>query len=370
MPLYPFSSTANILVDDHLNCRLADFGLAATLGETQIMNNTSSSATKGSMRRMAPEMYLSMGPQTYSNGVNADKSPRDVYAFACTIFEIMTGRQDRSDQRMDGVLTIYGIWSSCVVGDDPQQRPRTVQIDGYLRQPMECREAGDAAGSSAFFAMPQQNSDEGRRKGEFRGRGAFYHIYLGVGTALPLRDAFNMQSDELRYLIPLPVMSSFYSCTPSHTRSDVNRDWDIIAVAVIPSISAHAYSKFVGRAMQSAQIGHWALEYGTLQRATDGQPDTTPRNFFRHTGNLWPGVIMAVMARLLRNIAPILVIAGISSGDNKCSTSMFRAQAVFDASQCNCNCTVIDSSPTTVPEAPRVLSCVPMTLAGLKARPA
>ncbi|EEB94877.1 hypothetical protein MPER_06241 [Moniliophthora perniciosa FA553] len=48
---------ANILVDDHLHCRLADFGLAAGAGETQIMHTTTSGGVKGSLRWMAPEIY-------------------------------------------------------------------------------------------------------------------------------------------------------------------------------------------------------------------------------------------------------------------------------------------------------------------------
>ncbi|EEB89357.1 hypothetical protein MPER_12554, partial [Moniliophthora perniciosa FA553] len=165
---------ANIPVDDHLICRLADFGLAATLGETQIIN-TSSSAPKGSLRWMAPEMYLNIGTQTNSNSAGTDKSPRDVYAFACTVFEVMTGQvpfagmidpavifqilnKARPERPTDGWCPDH-IWNLVELcwGDDPQQRPCAGPIEEYLRQLMECRETGDAV---AFFSVPPRCSAE------------------------------------------------------------------------------------------------------------------------------------------------------------------------------------------------------------------
>ncbi|KAI3602834.1 amp-ligase [Moniliophthora roreri] len=74
---------ANILVDNQRNCRLADFGLAA-IKESQRLDSTSGTQ-RGTVRWMAPEILL----DTTSDG--ADKTAGDVYAYACTIFEVMTG---------------------------------------------------------------------------------------------------------------------------------------------------------------------------------------------------------------------------------------------------------------------------------------
>lgn len=75
---------ANVLVDDECTCRLADFGLA-TIKESQGLDGTTSGGPKGTFRWMAPEVFQSR----ISSG--ADKSPRDIYAYACTVFEVMTG---------------------------------------------------------------------------------------------------------------------------------------------------------------------------------------------------------------------------------------------------------------------------------------
>ncbi|KAK7036561.1 hypothetical protein VNI00_011494 [Paramarasmius palmivorus] len=77
----------NVLVDDHHSCRLADFGLA-TMIETQRLDSTTSGSPKGTVRWMAPELLYS--PDDLA--VDANHPPRDVYAFACTVYEIMSGK--------------------------------------------------------------------------------------------------------------------------------------------------------------------------------------------------------------------------------------------------------------------------------------
>ncbi|KAF9265336.1 kinase-like protein [Marasmius fiardii PR-910] len=77
---------ANILVDENCNCRLADFGLAMEASGTTIIDV---SGMRGSVPWMAPELF----EPPSSKDSNEDRSPpKDIYAYACTIFEIMTGR--------------------------------------------------------------------------------------------------------------------------------------------------------------------------------------------------------------------------------------------------------------------------------------
>ncbi|KAF9071880.1 kinase-like domain-containing protein, partial [Rhodocollybia butyracea] len=76
---------ANILVTDDLRCCLADFGLSVISTESQAWTiATSSSFLKGAIHWLAPE-YIS--PDT---SPKAPHTSRDIYAFGCTIVEILT----------------------------------------------------------------------------------------------------------------------------------------------------------------------------------------------------------------------------------------------------------------------------------------
>ena len=83
--MYP---QANILVDDSLHCRLADFGLAAMTNESeQVFTSTTTGGVKGSFRWLAPELY-----QTGDTGLRltgSSKSSRDMYAYGCTALEVI-----------------------------------------------------------------------------------------------------------------------------------------------------------------------------------------------------------------------------------------------------------------------------------------
>ncbi|KAF9262807.1 kinase-like protein [Marasmius fiardii PR-910] len=78
---------ANILVDEDFSCRLADFGLSMEASGTTLIE-TSTGGMKGSVRWMAPEGFET----STERDSKEDRSSRDIYAYACTIFEIMTGR--------------------------------------------------------------------------------------------------------------------------------------------------------------------------------------------------------------------------------------------------------------------------------------
>ncbi|KAF5381132.1 hypothetical protein D9757_009417 [Collybiopsis confluens] len=76
----------NILVTDDLRCCLADFGLTLVAPNSHLTASfSSSSSVNGAVRWLAPE-YVTFGagspPPNYTS--------RDVYAFACTIVEILT----------------------------------------------------------------------------------------------------------------------------------------------------------------------------------------------------------------------------------------------------------------------------------------
>ncbi|KAL0060222.1 MAP kinase kinase kinase [Marasmius tenuissimus] len=162
---------ANILVDGQHHCLLADFGLADFAAETTIMPGGSSGVMKGSIRWMAPEVYSSaMGPEenTKENGPKEDKTPRDIYAFACTVLEIMTGklpfhkiidaaviyqvsvRRQRPERPSEGWCPDH-IWDLVELcwDEDPLRRPTAKALQDYLRRLIEA--GNPSPGDSSFI---------------------------------------------------------------------------------------------------------------------------------------------------------------------------------------------------------------------------
>ncbi|KIK53351.1 hypothetical protein GYMLUDRAFT_109581, partial [Collybiopsis luxurians FD-317 M1] len=87
----------NILVNDSLHCCLADFGLTLVTTSSQTWSLTTSSATgKGSMRWLAPELFIPGLAVPVPNHTS-----RDVYAFGCTIVEILTQKPPFHDCKND-----------------------------------------------------------------------------------------------------------------------------------------------------------------------------------------------------------------------------------------------------------------------------
>ncbi|KAF9259561.1 kinase-like protein [Marasmius fiardii PR-910] len=140
----------NILVSEDHRCVLADFGLATTSTETRSMKHTTSGVIRGSIRWMAPELYV--GTDGASNDKKEDKTPRDTYAFACTVLEIMTGKPPFSNLTLDAAV-IYQvsvrrirperpaegwcpdhIWKLVELcwDEDPLKRPRAKALHSYL----------------------------------------------------------------------------------------------------------------------------------------------------------------------------------------------------------------------------------------------
>ncbi|KAH8832435.1 hypothetical protein DL96DRAFT_655532 [Flagelloscypha sp. PMI_526] len=89
---------ANILVQDNLVCCLADFGLAL-VSESQALDS-SSGPIRGATRWLGPEL---IDPRKFENAT-VDATKRDIYAFACTVVEIFTGKPPFSHHRMDSAV--------------------------------------------------------------------------------------------------------------------------------------------------------------------------------------------------------------------------------------------------------------------------
>ncbi|KAL0563038.1 hypothetical protein V5O48_019040 [Marasmius crinis-equi] len=80
---------ANVLVDGHGRCYLADFGLSIAVGTT-LINKTITGKMQGSVRWMAPELFdysdttSSLSPEE----TKGFRLARDIYAYACTVYEV------------------------------------------------------------------------------------------------------------------------------------------------------------------------------------------------------------------------------------------------------------------------------------------
>ncbi|KIK69392.1 hypothetical protein GYMLUDRAFT_237199 [Collybiopsis luxurians FD-317 M1] len=88
----------NILVTDDLHCCLADFGLTLVTPNSQVWTITSSFSNNinGTMRWLAPEYITLQDEPTPPNHAS-----RDVYAFGCTVLEILTLNPPFRDQAND-----------------------------------------------------------------------------------------------------------------------------------------------------------------------------------------------------------------------------------------------------------------------------
>ncbi|KAE9411082.1 kinase-like protein, partial [Gymnopus androsaceus JB14] len=85
---------ANILISDDRRCCLADFGLSVL--DTQSMNPTLTATVQGSLRWLAPE-FINPTPVSIQGSLTS----RDIYAFGCTVFEILTGKPPFSHHNLD-----------------------------------------------------------------------------------------------------------------------------------------------------------------------------------------------------------------------------------------------------------------------------
>ncbi|EIN07908.1 kinase-like protein, partial [Punctularia strigosozonata HHB-11173 SS5] len=91
----------NILVDGEHHARLSDFGLSTTiLGTETLASVTETSANRGSLRYMAPEL-LDHTVDSVALTIRAD-----VYGFAMAMWEIFEGRIPFHEIRVDYVVVL------------------------------------------------------------------------------------------------------------------------------------------------------------------------------------------------------------------------------------------------------------------------
>ncbi|KAK7462966.1 hypothetical protein VKT23_007547 [Stygiomarasmius scandens] len=140
----------NVLVSDNHQCCLGDFGLALAAESQSIAGSTGT--IRGSLRWLAPEL---IDPRMFPLASEADITCRDIYAFACTAFEILSGEVPFSHHTSDAavilailkgerparpnkVWCIDYIWNLIVQcwAQDSSARPRSSRIVNYLNSPI------------------------------------------------------------------------------------------------------------------------------------------------------------------------------------------------------------------------------------------
>ncbi|KAL6656698.1 hypothetical protein ACP70R_004478 [Stipagrostis hirtigluma subsp. patula] len=121
--------TNNILLDDDMAPKIADFGLARLLGEGHTNSQTSRAA--GTLGYMAPE-YVMLGTV----------SPKiDIFSFGVLVLEIVTRRSNCSYDDHSAVNLLSDVWDYWTKGTISQMLDES--LDGYSRsQALRCIHVG------------------------------------------------------------------------------------------------------------------------------------------------------------------------------------------------------------------------------------
>ncbi|XP_037484666.1 putative receptor-like protein kinase At4g00960 isoform X2 [Triticum dicoccoides] len=119
----------NILVDDGMNPKIADFGLARLLGEGH--THTKTARAVGTLGYMAPEY-----------AIHGRVSPKiDIFSFGVLVLEIVTGRRNSSSDDRDEVNLISNVWNCWTKGTISQMIDRS--LDEHARsQALRCIHIG------------------------------------------------------------------------------------------------------------------------------------------------------------------------------------------------------------------------------------
>ncbi|KAK1218884.1 hypothetical protein PQX77_018411 [Marasmius sp. AFHP31] len=160
--------SANVLVNEQGRCLLADFGLAITVAESTTRVKPSTSEMKGSIRWMAPELFRlgnAIHATTEGSKERVNKFGQDIYAFACTILEMITGQPPFADVMTVDAMVILEVGTkgtrpsrpplaSCWCPDNiwalvqqcwaqqSQDRPKASEVHEYLSKLVSLRRSG------------------------------------------------------------------------------------------------------------------------------------------------------------------------------------------------------------------------------------
>ncbi|KAJ6557647.1 kinase-like domain-containing protein [Mycena capillaripes] len=109
---------ANILIDSHGNACLADFGLAILADSLATITSSSTSATRGNVRWLPPEV---LNPSQFGGGYLRKEPAVDVYSFAGLCYEIYTGEVPYHTQRSE-----FQVMTDVLGGTRPPRPPASM----------------------------------------------------------------------------------------------------------------------------------------------------------------------------------------------------------------------------------------------------
>ncbi|KAF9259373.1 kinase-like protein, partial [Marasmius fiardii PR-910] len=118
----------NVLVDAQGQCHLADFGLATVAMTSSLFGSTTSGIGKGTTRWMAPaseeSKMFSTEPwdqDSENTKPHGTRLASDIYAYACTVYEILAGEVPFAHLKVDAQVILK------VINGERPKRPTEVR---------------------------------------------------------------------------------------------------------------------------------------------------------------------------------------------------------------------------------------------------
>ncbi|KAJ8079686.1 hypothetical protein PM082_016507 [Marasmius tenuissimus] len=227
----------NVVVADDGHCRLVDFGLSVTSSLSDCSPNSKpivSTFIQGSVRWLAPEVLLT----------NTSDIPRDLFSYALTIIEMMTGQDPFFDLLHEPAVAVAiargkrparplhpkegwcpdNIWDLVerCWAQDPRDRPKAVEVHAYLEGLVTISNSvsdGSIRAVDVPFFTPNRSLD----RGEVSALPSSLVPRIRRKSPTRYRAASRLELPKETYL-PYEVYSNLYKLAQRELEDDVYRE--------------------------------------------------------------------------------------------------------------------------------------------------